>query len=141
MTKRELSEQDIRDMYITPAVLDAGWDKFTQIRAEYQLTRGRVMVSGRLKTRGSSKRADYVLFYKPGVPLAVIEAKDNTYPVGGGLQQGAEYAQMLEVPFVFSSNGDGFLFRNSLPNADVYEKEIALEDFPSPQQLLSLIHI
>ncbi|WP_295814303.1 EcoAI/FtnUII family type I restriction enzme subunit R [uncultured Deinococcus sp.] len=135
MTKRELSEQDIRDMYITPAVLDAGWDKFTQIRAEYQLTRGRVMVSGRLKTRGSSKRADYVLFYKPGVPLAVIEAKDNTYPVGGGLQQGAEYAQMLEVPFVFSSNGDGFLFRNSLPNADVYEKEIALEDFPSPQQL------
>lgn len=135
MTKRELSEQDIRDRYITPAVLDAGWDRFTQIRAEYQLTRGRVMVSGRLKTRGSSKRADYVLFYKEGVPLAVIEAKDNTYPVGGGIQQGAEYAQMLEVPFVFSSNGDAFLFRNTLPTADVYEKEIALEDFPSPQQL------
>ncbi|MGM9319458.1 EcoAI/FtnUII family type I restriction enzme subunit R [Deinococcus aquaticus] len=135
MNKRDLSEQDIRDMYITPAVLHAGWDKFTQIRAEYQLTKGRVMVSGQLKTRGSSKRADYVLFYKPGVPLAVIEAKDNTHPVGGGLQQGAEYAQMLEVPFVFSSNGDGFLFRNSLPNADAYEKELALDDFPSPQQL------
>jgi len=135
VNKRDLTEQDIRDMYITPAVLSAGWDKFTQIRAEYQLTKGRVMVSGRLKTRGSSKRADYVLFYKQGVPLAVIEAKDNTYPVGGGLQQGAEYAQILEVPFVFSSNGDGFLFRNSLPNADTYEKELTLEEFPSPQQL------
>jgi type I restriction enzyme R subunit len=114
MNKKDLSERDICTKYITPAVQKSGWNLTTQVREEFSLTKGRIIVRGKLHSRGKSKRADYVLFYKPGIPIAVIEAKDNKHSIGNGMQQALGYAQLLDVPFVFSSNGDGFLFHNKL---------------------------
>ena len=102
------------------------------------LTKGRVIVRGKLHTRAQNKRADYVLFYKPNIPLAVIEAKDNTHTVGDGMQQALNYAGMLQAPFVFSSNGDAFLFHNSIATDGVVEKEIGMSDFPAPEELWRL---
>jgi type I restriction enzyme R subunit len=104
MNKKQLSESDICTKYITPALERAGWDVLTQIRQEFSLTKGRVLVRGKLHTRAQNKRADYVLFYKPNIPIAVIEAKDNNHSLGDGMQQGLGYAEMLQVPFVFSLN-------------------------------------
>jgi len=135
MDKKQLSERDICTKYITPALEQSGWDLYTQIREEFPLTKGRILVRGKLHTRGKHKRADYVLFYKPGIPIAVIEAKDNTHTIGDGMQQGLGYAQMLQVPFVFSSNGDGFLFHNDIAADGIIERELALHEFPSPETL------
>src|SRR5436190_8836724 len=109
MNKRLLSERDICTKFITPAVKRAGWDVLAQIREEVGFTKGRIIVRGKLVSRGKGKRADYVLYYKPNIPIALIEAKDNTYSVGDGIQQALDYATTLNIPFVFSSNGDGFL--------------------------------
>ncbi len=113
MNKKELSERDICTKFITPA-LTAGnkWDLMNQIREEVSFTKGRVIVRGQLSTRGEAKRADYLLSYKPGIRLAVGEAKDNNHSVGSGMQQGLEYGEILDVPYVFSSNGDAFLFHD-----------------------------
>jgi type I restriction enzyme, R subunit len=135
MNKKELSERDICTKYITPAIEQAGWDIVTQIREEFPLTNGRIIVRGKLHTRAANKRADYILFYKPGLPIAVVEAKDNTHTISDGMQQALGYAEMLQVPFVFSSNGDGFLFHNKLQTAGQVEKEISMNDFPSPEEL------
>jgi len=135
MNKKQLSESDICTKYITPALERAGWDVLTQIRQEFSLTKGRVLVRGKLHTRAQNKRADYVLFYKPNIPIAVIEAKDNNHSLGDGMQQGLGYAEMLQVPFVFSSNGDGFLFHNKIAIDGIIEREISLEDFPSADTL------
>ena len=107
--KKKLSEEDIKMKYITPAIEQAGWDIKKQVRAEYTFTDGRVIVRGNVTTRGKKKRADYILFYKHNMPLAIIEAKDNRHSVGAGMQQGLEYGEILDIPFVYSSNGDGFL--------------------------------
>lgn len=104
MDKKQLSERDICSKFITPALQQAGWDMITQIREEFVLTKGRIIVRGQLHKRAQHKRADYVLFYKPNIPIAVIEAKDNKHRLGDGLQQAQGYAEMLQVPFVFSSN-------------------------------------
>lgn len=138
MNKKELSERDICTKFITPAVEKAGWDIATQIREEFPLTNGRIIVRGRVHTRAPNKRADYMLFYKPGMPIAVIEAKDNTHSIADGMQQALGYAVMIQVPFVFSSNGDGFLFHNSLQKDGPVEKEISLDEFPSPEYLWNL---
>lgn len=106
MNKKHFSERDICTKFITPALEKAGWNVQTQIREEFSLTKGRIIVRGKLHTRGKNKRADYVLFYKPNILIAVLEAKDNNHSVGDGMQQALEYADLLEVPFVFSSNGD-----------------------------------
>ncbi len=124
MNKKQLSERDICTKYITPALARAGWDVTTQVREEYPLTRGRIIVRGKLHTRARHKRADYVLFYKPNIPIAVIEAKDNNHSLGDGMQQALGYADMLQVPFVFSSNGDGFLFHNRIASDGVMEQQI-----------------
>ena len=108
MNKKALSEADIRTKYITPA-LSKKWDLMTQIREEFFFTKGRVVVRGKTVKRGEPKKADYILYYKPNMPIAVIEAKDNNHPVGGGMQQALEYAKILDVPFAYSSNGDAFL--------------------------------
>ncbi|NTV47304.1 MAG: DEAD/DEAH box helicase family protein [Chlorobiales bacterium] len=105
------------------------------LREEFPLTKGRIIVRGKLHTRAQQKRADYVLFYKPNIPIAVIEAKDNTYSLGDGMQQGLGYAEMLDVPFVFSSNGDGFLFHNKIATNGAMELELGLHEFPSPDTL------
>ena len=133
--KKSLSERDICSKYITPAIVSAGWDLHNQIREELSFTKGRVIVRGKLHTRGEQKRADYVLYYKPNIPLAVIEAKVNTLSVGAGMQQALNYAEALGVPFVFSSNGDAFLMHDSTGLAEKTEQEISLADFPSPSAL------
>jgi type I restriction enzyme R subunit len=95
MNKKELSERDICTKYITPAVKQAGWDEMTQVREEVSFTKGRIIVRGKLVTRGKAKRADYVLYYKPNIPIAIIEAKDNNCSVGDGMQQALDYAVTL----------------------------------------------
>lgn len=107
-----LSERDICTKFITPALTAAGWDLQTQIREEVGFTKGRIIVRGKLVTRGRVKRADYVLYYKPNIPLALIEAKDGSHAVGDGIQQALGYAETLDIPYVFSSNGAGFLFHD-----------------------------
>jgi len=110
--KKSLSERDICSKFITPALTaNNKWDLMSQIREEVYFTKGRVIVRGQLSTRGEPKRADYVLYHKPGIPLAVLEAKDNNHTVGQGMQQALDYATTLDVPFAFSSNGDAFLFQ------------------------------
>jgi type I restriction enzyme, R subunit len=135
MDKKQLSERDICTKYITPALERSGWDILTQIREEFSLTDGRILVRGKLHARAKNKRADYVLFYKPNLPIAVIEAKDNNHSVGDGMQQGLGYGELLQVPFVFSSNGDRFLFHNKIATDGTIEREIGLDEFPSPETL------
>jgi len=135
MDKTALSERDICTKFITPALVAAGWDVLSQIREEFLLTKGRIIVRGKLHTRGQHKRADYVLFHKPNLPIAIIEAKDNKHTVGSGMQQALGYAEMLQVPFVFSSNGNGFLFHNKIAKDGVVERELSLDEFPSADML------
>lgn len=135
MDKRALSERDICTQFIVPALRGAGWDFETQVREEVSFTRGRVIVRGKLHSRGEAKRADFVLYHQPNVPLAVIEAKDNNYALGSGMQQALGYADHLQVPFVFSSNGDGFLFHDRTGLSDRLEQELTLGQFPTPQEL------
>src|SRR5688572_23587264 len=92
MNKQSLSERDICTKFITPALRRAGWDEMLQIREEVSFTKGRIIVRGKLVTRGKGKRADYILYFKPNIPLALIEAKDNSCAVGDGIQQGLDYA-------------------------------------------------
>jgi type I restriction enzyme R subunit len=135
MSKKSLSESDICAKYITPAVIEAGWDEALQIRREVSFTKGRIIVRGKLHTRGEQKRADYILYYKANIPLAVIEAKDNKHSVGSGMQQALNYAETLDIPFVFSSNGDGFLCHDRTGLAALTEQELSLANFPSPTEL------
>jgi len=133
--KKSLSERDICSKYITPAITEAGWDLHSQIREEVTFTKGRIIVRGKLHTRGEQKRADYILYYKSNIPLAVIEAKDNKHSVGSGMQQALNYAEALGVSFVFSSNGDAFLLHDRTGLAERTEQELALSAFPSPAEL------
>jgi type I restriction enzyme, R subunit len=135
MDKKQLSERDICTKFITPALRQAGWDELTQLREEVGFTKGRIIVRGRIVKRGRAKRADYILYYKPNIPLAVIEAKDNHCSVGDGLQQALEYADTLQLPFVFSSNGDGFVFHDRTEVGGPIEKNLTLAEFPSPATL------
>lgn len=131
MDKKLLTEQEIRTQYITPAIRDAGWT-VAQIREEYAITKGRIIARGGTYKRDKAKYADYILFYKPHIPLAVVEAKDNNHSIGDGMQQAMDYAQRMMIPFVFTSNGDGFTFRNRI---DSSERVIGLGEFPSPELL------
>lgn len=131
MGKSHLSEEDIKLRYITPAIQNAGWDN-KQIRMEYAFTAGRIILRGNITARGRKKSADYLLSYKNNFPLAIVEAKDNTQPVGAGLQQAIDYAKALDVPYVYASNGDGFVEQNLITGE---AKELKLEEFPSPEAL------
>lgn len=135
LAKSELSEQDIRTKYITPAITGAGWDVMRQLREEVYFTKGRIIRRGNLVTRGKCSKADYVLYLKPNIPLAVVEAKDNTHEVGDGMQQALRYAEALDAPFAYSSNGDAFLEHDRLSSENAPEREIALNAFPSPDDL------
>src|ERR1700733_2375583 len=135
MDKRSLSERDICTKFITPALRQAGWDEMLQIREELGFTKGRIIVRGKLVTRGQAKRADYILYYKPNIPLALIEAKDSSHSVGDGMQQALDYAATLDIPFVFSSNGDGFVFHDRTGASATKEANLALDAFPSPADL------
>lgn len=130
--KKSMSEEDIKMKFITPAIENAGWDVKKHVKAEYTFTDGRVIVRGNLTSRGKKKRADYILFYKHNLPLAIIEAKDNKKSIGAGMQQGIGYAEILDVPFVYSSNGDGFIEHDMLTGK---ERTLSLDQFPSRLEL------
>lgn len=134
MNIKSLSESDICAKYITPAIIQAGWDEATQIRREVSFTAGRIIVRGKLVTRGRAKRADYVLYYEQ-FPIALVEAKDNNHAVGDGMQQALDYAASLNISFVFSSNGDGFVFHDGTGQSAEMETTLALNEFPSPATL------
>ncbi len=135
MNKKDLSEADIKEKFITPAVIKSGWDELTQIGREIYFTDGRIYVKGKLTARGKRKFADYILFYKPNVPIAIIEAKDNNHSVKSGIQQALGYAHTLDIPFVFSSNGNGFYFHDKTVSSGNIETELSNDEFPGPEQL------
>lgn len=131
MSKKDLTEEDIKLRYITPAINNAGW-KNEHIRMEYYFTDGRVIFQGKVHARQTGKKADYLLFHAANKPIAIVEAKDNNKPLGGGMQQAMEYAQILDIPFAYSSNGDGFLEHDFLTGK---ETELSLKQFPTPGNL------
>ena len=135
MDKRQLTEQEIRSRYITPAIQAAGW-KPNQIREELTFTAGRIIVRGNLSMRSQHrKRVDYLLYHKPNIPLAIVEAKDNNHALSAGMDQALEYAEALDVPFVYTSNGDGFMEHDRTVSDGVVERELSLAEFPSPSAL------
>ena len=139
MSKKTLSESDLCDKFIRPAIEAAGWDGMSQIFREYPLRAGRVIVRGRKAHRDATTvlRADYALLYKPNIPLAVVEVKDKHHAIGAGMAQAIRYAELLDVPFSFATNGDGFVFRDATMTDGVLERHITLEEFPSPGELWS----
>ena len=138
--KKSLSETDIRTKYITPAIVEAGWNPMSQIREEYAVTKGRIVARGKTCKREAPLKADYVLFYKPNKPIAIVEAKDNNHTMTDGMQQALQYASMMNVPFVFSSNGDGFVFHNKYITVGDVEVTLSLDEFPSPETLWKMYH-
>ena len=126
-----MSETDVCMKYINPAIEKAGWNMETQVRREVSFTDGKIMVYGKTVKRGQRKRADYILYYKNNLPLAIIEAKDNKHSISSGMQQAIEYSEILDIPFVFTSNGDGFVFKDE----EGGETELSLSRFPSPDAL------
>lgn len=134
MNKKQMSEQDIRTKYITPTILAAGWDRDLQIREEVSFTKGKITVRRKVVKRGDQKRADYILYWKPNIPLAIVEAKDNNHNIADGMEQALNYAEILDIPFVFTSNGDGFSFYDKTAEHNV-QIELALDQFPSPEDL------
>jgi len=132
LSKKDLTEEDIKLKYITPALQDSEWDIKTQIRCEYYYTSGKINVRENVAQRGVGKKVDYLLSYKANIPIAIVEAKDNKVTVAHGIQQAIGYAQDLDIPFAYSSNGDGFYEHDMITGE---EKEISLEDFPTPKEL------
>jgi len=140
MNKKALTEADIRSKFITPALTGEGetkWDLMSQIREEIYFTKGRVIVRGKTVRRGEAKKADYILYYKQNLPIAVIEAKDNNHSVGAGMQQALEYAEILDIPFAYSSNGDAFLEHDRTRTSGTITREIPIDQFPTPEELWS----
>ena len=135
MDKKSLSESDICAKFITPALVRSGWDESSQIRREVSFTNGRILVRGKMVSRDKAKRADYILYVRPNQPLAVFEAKDNNHGVGEGIQKANGYAHDLDIPFVFSSNGDGFRFLDRTVESGERETDLTLEQFPPPANL------
>src|ERR1035437_1056274 len=126
-SKKDLSERDICTKFILPARVKAGWDVEKQIREEVFFTDGRIFVKGNKTVRGERKRADFILYLKPNIPIAVIEAKENSYSIDAGIQQALDYAKTLDVPVAFSSNGDGFIRHDSSGFSELIEKELTLD--------------
>jgi len=139
-SKKDLSERDICTQFILPALKTAGWDIATQVREEVSFTDGRIYVKGNKTTRGKQKRADFILYYKPNIPVAIIEAKSNELSLNAGIQQGIEYSNILDIPVVYSSNGDGFYEHDKTLFSGKIERELSLDNFPSPDEFLEMLH-
>ena len=142
MAKKKLSERDIITKYIIPALAKSGWDTQRQVREEVSFTDGRIIVKGKSAKRGEHKRADIILYYHNNIPVAVIEAKDNTHTPGSGIQQALDYADILDRPVAISSNGDSFIvqYRKNCGRLEqngnpVVTEELGLNVFPSPDEL------
>lgn len=132
LTKKDLTEEDIKLKYITPALQKADWDIKSQIRCEYYYTAGKINVRENVAQRSKGKKVDYLLSYKSNLPIAIVEAKDNKVTVSHGIQQAIDYANDLDIPFAYSSNGDGFYEHNMITGE---EKEIGINEFPTPKEL------
>ncbi|HQJ05197.1 MAG TPA: DEAD/DEAH box helicase family protein [Spirochaetota bacterium] len=135
MNIKDLSERDIITQFIIPAIKKAGWNVEKQVREEVYFTDGRIYVRGNKTARGKRKFADIILYHKPNIPIAIIEVKDNKRAVGAGLQQGLDYAEILDIPVVFSSNGASFLEHDRSGYSLQIERSLDLDNFPSPQEL------
>lgn len=133
--KKQLTERDICTKFITPAIEQSDWDLLKQIREEAFFTKGRIIVRGKVIARGKAKKADYILYHKPNLPLAIVEAKDNNHSLDSGMQQALDYADILDIPFAYSSNGDGFIEHDRTKTSGPIEREISLEQFPTAQEL------
>ena len=131
VNKKELKEQEIRTMFITPALKEKGWEVLKNMREEYYFTDGRVLVAGSQHSVAEGKKADYLLYHN-GKPIAVVEAKDNKHAVGGGMQQAIDYALILDLKFAYSSNGDAFLEHDFITGK---ETELKLDEFPTEDNL------
>lgn len=118
-----------------PAINKAGWDLQKQIREQLTFTAGKVIVKGKFATRGEKKRADFILYYKNNFPIAIIEAKENNHSAGSGMQQALGYAETLDIPFVYSTNGDAFLEHDRFSKTKQKETELTMDNFPSPDEL------
>ena len=134
MNKKLLSEADIKEKFITPAIINSGWDEHTQIIREYSITAGRIWVKGKMTARGKKLFADYVL-YIAGIPIAIIEAKENNLSIKSGIQQALKYSNLMDIPFVFSSNGDGFYFHDKTVTDGDIETSLSMDDFPTAEFL------
>jgi type I restriction enzyme R subunit len=135
MMAGKFSERDICTKFITPAILRAGWDLHTQIREEVTFTKGRIIVRGKMHARGETKRADHIIYFKPNIPIALIEAKDDGHALGAGMPQALNYGEILDIPFVYSSNGSGFLEHDRTGLGPTVERELILDQFPTPAEL------
>ncbi|MCE9585263.1 DEAD/DEAH box helicase family protein [Candidatus Nomurabacteria bacterium] len=135
MDKKSLTEQDICSKYVLPAITKSGWNLRYQIREQVSFTAGKIIVRGKTVSRGEQKRADFILYYKNDLPIAIVEAKDNKHAVGSGMEQALGYAETLDIPFVYSSNGDAFIEHDRFVTDGVKEREISLEKFPTPEEL------
>ena len=134
LPKHQLSEEDIKLNYITPAILTGGWKDKITMETKVYFTDGKINLKGNFVFREKPKRADYILYLKANHPIAVVEAKDNNHSVSHGLQQAMDYAQMLDIPFAYSSNGDGFVEHDFLTGK---EREFGLDEFPTEQELIA----
>lgn len=135
MDKKSLTEQDICSKYVLPAITKSGWNLKYQIREQVSFTAGKIIVRGKTVSRGEQKRADFILYYKNDLPIAIVEAKDNKHAVGAGMEQALGYSESLDIPFVYSSNGDAFIEHDRFTTDGVKEREISLENFPTPEEL------
>ena len=134
LDKKQMSEEDIKLNYITPALLEKGWKDKITMETKVYFTDGKINLKGNVESREAPKKADYVLHINANNPIAVVEAKDNNHSVSFGLQQAMEYAKKLDVPFAYSSNGDAFFEHDFLTGV---EKEIPLDEFPSYEELVA----
>ena len=130
----DLTEQETRTRYITPAIQNAGWQP-RQIREEVNFTDGRIIVREQMTMRGQRKKADYILYHGRIMPQAIVEAKKKALSVGNGLQQALDYGTTLDIPFVYSSNGEGFVEHDGTGMSSAVERHLALDAFPSPEDL------
>ena len=134
LPKSQMSEEDIKLNYITPALLGRGWKNRITMETGLKFTDGKINLRGNLVAREKPKKADYILYIERNYPIAIVEAKDNNHSVSFGLQQAMTYAQMLDVPFAYSSNGDAFYEHDFLTGM---EKQIPLDQFPTYEELVS----
>jgi type I restriction enzyme R subunit len=133
LSKQQMTEEDIKLNYITPAI-QKGWNENITMETKVQFTDGRINLKGNMVSRGKPKFADYVLYLNTGKPIAIVEAKDNNHTISYGLQQAITYAQMMDLPFAYSSNGDGFYEHDFLTGK---ERQISLDAFPTHDQLIA----
>lgn len=134
LDKKQMTEEDIKLNFITPALLSKGWKDKITMETKVQFTDGKINLQGNVAVRGDAKKADYVLYMSKDYPIAIVEAKDNNHTISFGMQQAKTYAQMMDIKFAYSSNGDGFEEYDFLTGQ---ERQISMDEFPTPEELLA----